>query len=59
MPAQRRILSNAHPYVREWAAFLALEWEASRAEEVLEEIGQSYSCGPGMLSFTAKFTLEW
>jgi hypothetical protein len=49
------LLRSDHPYVREWAAFLALEFEASRGEEVLEEIVQNYSRGLGL---TAKFTLE-
>lgn len=56
--AYQRILSllkSEHPYVREWAAFLALEFDPSKGEEVLEEIVRNYSRG---LGFTAKFTLE-
>lgn len=56
--AHQRILSllkSDHPYVREWAAFLVLEFDASKGEEALEEIAQNYSRG---LGFTAKFTLE-
>jgi len=49
------LLGSHHPYVREWGAFLALEFEASKGEEVLEEIAQNYSRG---LGFTAKFTLQ-
>ena len=56
--AQQKILSllkNSNPYVREWAAFLALEFDVSKGEQVLEEIAQNYSRG---LGFSAQFTLE-
>jgi hypothetical protein len=49
------LLECDHPYVREWAAFIALEFEPSRGEKVLEEIGQNYTRG---LGFSAKFTLQ-
>jgi hypothetical protein len=58
--AQQKILSllkNSNPYVREWAAFLALEFDVSKGEQVLEEIAQNYSRGLGL---SAKFTLgQW
>ena len=56
--ARQKILSllkNSDPYVREWAAFLALEFDVSKGEAVLEEIARNYTKG---LGFSARFTLE-
>jgi hypothetical protein len=49
------LLNNGNPYVREWAAFLALEFDASKGEQVLEDIAQNYTRG---LGFSAGFTLK-
>ena len=58
--AQQGILSllkSGDPHVRAWAAFLALEFDASKGEEVLEEIAQDFPRGLG-LGFSAKVSLE-
>jgi hypothetical protein len=51
------LLNNDNPYVRSWAAFLALELAPLKGEQVLEEIAHSYR-GSLNLGFSARFTLK-
>lgn len=56
--AHQKILSllrNDNPYVRMWAAFVALELDASKGEQVLEELAKNYTRS---LGFSAEFTLK-
>lgn len=58
--AQLKILSllnNDNPHVKMWAAFLALEFDSSQGERVLEEIGRNYRRNLN-LGFSAEFTLK-
>lgn len=58
--AQLKILSllnNDNPHVKMWAAFLALEFDSSQGEKVLEEIGRNYRRNLN-LGFSAEFTLK-
>jgi HEAT repeat protein len=50
------LLSHENPFVRLEAAFLALEIEPERGEEVLEELGRSYT--DLNIGFTSRFTLK-
>jgi hypothetical protein len=49
------LLKSDNPYVTMWGAFLALEFDPSKGEQVLEDIAQNYTRG---LGFSAKFALE-
>jgi hypothetical protein len=58
--AQLKILSllkSDNPYVRMWAAFLALEFDISQGERVLEEIGRNYRRDLN-IGFSAEFMLK-
>jgi Domain of unknown function (DUF2019) len=50
------LLGHENPYVRKEVAFLALEIEPQRGEQVLAELGRNYSDLD--IGFTARFTLE-
>jgi Domain of unknown function (DUF2019) len=50
------LLGHENPYVRKEVAFLALEIEPQRGEEVLAELGRNYSDLD--IGFAAGFTLE-
>jgi hypothetical protein len=49
------LLESDHPYVREWAAFLALEFEPARGDEGLVEIVNNFR---RMLRAIARSTLH-
>jgi hypothetical protein len=57
------LLNHRSPYVRLWAAFLSLEFDAERGEQALEQLSKAYRyqgfADPKILqiSFSAKMTL--